>query len=74
VSNLHHGVVVDANDPHGELRLKVQVPAVTGEQSVWALPFVAARDMRAPGVGERVWVAFEQDDAERALWMGSMSV
>jgi Type VI secretion system/phage-baseplate injector OB domain len=74
VSDLHHGVVIDANDPNGELRLKVQVPAVLGEKSIWALPFVAGRHYSPPAVGERVWVAFEQDDTERALWMGSMSV
>ncbi|HKO88834.1 MAG TPA: phage baseplate assembly protein V [Burkholderiales bacterium] len=74
MSDLHQGVVIDANDPHGELRLKVQVPTVLGEKSIWALPFVAGRHYSAPAVGERVWVAFEQDDTERALWMGSMSV
>ena len=74
MSDLHHGVVIDANDPQGELRLKVQVPAVLGEKSVWALPFVAGRHYSPPSVGERVWVSFEQDDVERALWMGSMSV
>ncbi|HKY01149.1 MAG TPA: phage baseplate assembly protein V [Burkholderiales bacterium] len=74
MSNLHHGVVIDANDPDGELRLKVQVPAVLGEQSVWAWPFVAGSGAKKPRVGERVWISFEQDDVERAIWMGSMSV
>lgn len=74
VSHLHHGVVVEIDDPRGEFRVKVQVPAVLGEKSVWALPFVAGLGSKIPTVGERVWVSFEQDDTERALWMGSMSV
>jgi len=74
MSDLHHGVVIDIDDPQGELRLKVQVPARTGEEGVWAWPFVAGRGTITPAVGERVWVAFEQDDVERAIWMGSMSV
>lgn len=74
MSNLHQGVVIDSNDPQGELRVKVQVPTVLGEKSIWALPFVYGRSYSPPSVGERVWISFEQDDVERAIWMGSMSV
>jgi hypothetical protein len=69
VPQLHRGVVTDTQDPHGELRLKVQVPSVLGEKEIWAWPFVGGRGFKAPSSGAGVWVWFEQGDCDRALWL-----
>ena len=70
--NLHRGVVVDAQDPYGEMRLKVQVPDRLGTREIWAWPFVGGRRFNAPASGAGIWVMFEQGDVDRALWVGLM--
>lgn len=68
----HHAKVVDAHDPQGELRLKLQVPEVLGSREIWAWPLIGGRRYTAPAEGAGVWVWFEEDDVERPLWIGLM--
>lgn len=70
---LYRASVVNTGDPMGQGRLQVQVPAVSGGASQWALPCRPPATMRqpaAPAVGATVWVMFEGGDASRPVWMG----
>jgi uncharacterized protein involved in type VI secretion and phage assembly len=68
--------IVDGNfDPLGRGRLRVKVPAVFGDDAVWALP---CAPYAGSGVGffmmppqdAHVWVEFVGGDANRAIWSG----
>jgi hypothetical protein len=69
----HRGTVVQNLDPSGLARLQVQVPAVLGAVSVWALPALADARLAnyvPPEVGAAVWVEFEGGDPSRPIWTG----
>lgn len=72
------GSVVDNEDPDGRGRLKVQVPALLGDQATdWALPCFPfggidqAGTYFVPPVGALVWVEFEQGDLSYPIWTGT---
>jgi hypothetical protein len=68
---LYRGVVVDATDPQTLHRLLVEVPTVLGTRPIWALPCVPpAAGASLPGVGAVVWIAFEEGDVHRPVWLG----
>ncbi|MFO7190377.1 MAG: phage baseplate assembly protein V [Pseudomonadota bacterium] len=69
---LHRAKVVDSYDPQGELRLRLLVPDVLGDRTIWAWPWVSGPCLSAPEAGSSVWVWFEEDDVERALWLGAV--
>jgi uncharacterized protein involved in type VI secretion and phage assembly len=71
----YRGTVVDNQDSTGRGRLKVQVPAVLGGLSVWAMPCVPyAGDgvgfYSLPDAGAGVWVDFEAGDPSYPVWTG----
>lgn len=71
----YRGVVKDNQDPTGRGRLEVLVPAVMGEQPVWAMPCVpyAGKNMglyTIPEAGTGVWVEFEAGDPSYPIWVG----
>ena len=71
----YRGTVTDNNDPTGRGRLEVLVPAVMGEQPVWALPCApyAGNNMgiyMVPEPGTGVWVEFEAGDPSYPIWVG----
>lgn len=71
----YRGVVVDDNDSEGLGRLLVQIPAVLGDQAVWALPCVpfAGPDVgffALPPIGAHCWVEFETGDISYPIWTG----
>ena len=72
----YRGEVIDnANDPISAGRLKVRVPEIHGDDSVWAWPCVPyAGDQVGwfvmPPVGAGVWVEFEAGDPSKAIWVG----
>ena len=71
----YRGTVTDNNDPTGRGRLEVLVPAVMGEQPVWALPCTpyAGDNMgvyMVPEPGTGVWVEFEAGDPSYPIWVG----
>jgi hypothetical protein len=70
VCGLYRGVVTNDVDPMSQSRVEVQVSAVLGNQSVWALPCRPVGGSAVPAVGASVWVAFERCDAARPVWMG----
>ncbi|MDQ3938818.1 MAG: phage baseplate assembly protein V [Chloroflexota bacterium] len=71
---VHRALVVDANDPLMSARLLVQVPSVSGQQSLWALPCFAPRETAdLPTAGETVWVLFESNDAAAPVWLGRLA-
>jgi hypothetical protein len=72
---LYRGVVASSTDPQLRGRLQIRVPAVAGNDLLWApilQPFTGgAVAMSAPGtVGASVWVMFESGDASRPVVMG----
>jgi len=71
----YRGKVVDNNDPTGLGRLKVIVPAVMGNEPVWAMPCApyAGNNMglyAIPEKGTGVWVEFEAGDPSYPIWVG----
>lgn len=70
---LYRGICVTSADPEALMRVRVQVPQVTGEQSTeWALPCVppGVTATRLPRPGEGVWVMFEAGDVTKPVWVG----
>src|SRR5215510_10895257 len=71
----YRGQVTDNNDPTGRGRIEVLVPAVMGNEPVWALPCVpyAGKDVgfyAIPKVDAGVWVEFEAGDPSHPIWVG----
>lgn len=71
----YRGTVVESRDPEERGRIEVMVPAVMGEQPIWAMPCVpyAGKDVGlytipAPGTG--VWIEFEGGDPSFPIWVG----
>ena len=72
----YRGIVTNTNDPLKLGRLRARVPDVTGDQEIgWALPCVpyAGEKFGAfalPTVGTKVWIEFENGDADYPIWTG----
>ncbi len=71
----YRGFVVANSDAQGRGRLQVRVPAVMGDQAVWALPCVPYAGagvgfFALPPVGAGVWVEFEGGDPSFPIWVG----
>lgn len=71
----YRGLVQDNNDPTGRGRVEVLVPAVMGQEPVWALPCapyggnnMGVYTIPEPGTG--VWVEFEAGDPSYPVWVG----
>ena len=70
---IYRAVVTDAADPLLMRRVRVLVPEVPGEDSLWAMACLTlgASD-ETPSVGDAVWVAFESGDPDRPVWIGRL--
>jgi uncharacterized protein involved in type VI secretion and phage assembly len=71
----YRGVVTDNQDPTNRGRIKVRVPAVLGDEQVWAMPCVPyAGDniglYAIPKTGSGVWCEFEGGDPSYCIWTG----
>lgn len=71
----YRGTVVETDDPAGRGRVKVRVPAVTGELTLWAMPCVPYAGpgvgfFALPDTGAGVWVEFEAGDPSFPIWVG----
>lgn len=71
----YRGEVTDNDDPLKEGRVQVRVPAVMGQETLWAMPCTpyAGPDLgffAIPPVGARVWVEFEGGSPDHPIWAG----
>jgi uncharacterized protein involved in type VI secretion and phage assembly len=71
----YRGLVVDNADPTHRGRLRVKVPAVMGEETLWAEPCAPyAGDgvgfFALPPADAGVWVEFEAGDTRYPIWSG----
>ena len=71
----YRGKVEDTNDTTSCGRIKVSVPAVLGEERVWAMPCVPYAGDKIgsymiPQKGSGVWVEFEGGDPSYPVWSG----
>jgi uncharacterized protein involved in type VI secretion and phage assembly len=71
----YRGLVVDNTDPTHRGRLQVKVPAVMGEETLWAEPCAPyAGDgvgfFALPPANAGVWVEFEAGDPRYPIWSG----
>lgn len=70
---VYRGTVFSNKDPLQKRRLRVVVPALTGEKPTeWAWPLeTSSLKVEPPAVGQGVWVAFENGDPAYPLWVGT---
>ena len=74
----YRGRVTENVDPLGIARLKLDVPAVPGTATLWALPCVPYAGNKdspvgmhvIPPIGAHVWVEFEAGDPSHPIWVG----
>ncbi|MBL8985744.1 MAG: hypothetical protein JNJ80_05720 [Gemmatimonadetes bacterium] len=71
----YRGAVVANVDPLKLGRIQVHVPAIHGEETVWAMPCVPLAGRQSgfvisPEVGAHVWVEFEGGDPAYPIWSG----
>jgi hypothetical protein len=72
-TGMYAASVVQANDPLGEGRLRLQIPQVLGTAvSAWALPMTPY--VSAPPVGSQVSAMFIGGDPTRPAWFGSLEL
>lgn len=71
----YRGLVRDNNDPTKRGRVKVEVPAVLNDLTVWAMPCLPYAGNKVglyaiPEPGAGVWVEFEAGDPSYPIWVG----
>ena len=71
----YRGQVASNADPANRGRLQVSVPALLGDQLVWAMPCAPYAGngvglFALPPVGTGVWVEFEGGDLDYPIWSG----
>lgn len=71
----YRGLVVSRDDPKKQGRLLVTVPALFGNERLWAdacFPWTGpnAGVIYLPPVGAGVWIEFEGGDPDRPIWVG----
>ena len=73
----YYAIVVSADDPNQQGRVKIRVPSITGQQELptWVMPKAAfaAEDagfFRVPKQGEGVYVEFLQGDPRFPIYSG----
>jgi hypothetical protein len=71
---IHRGTVLNNVDPEGLGRMQVLVPDISAEPLPWALPVVPLGVLQTPPppVGADVWVAFENDDQNYPVVLGTL--
>jgi uncharacterized protein involved in type VI secretion and phage assembly len=62
---VYRAIVVDARDPTGNGRVRLQLPGVTGDTEAWAPVAISP-----PEEGDTVVVAFEEGDVGSPIVIG----
>jgi type VI secretion system secreted protein VgrG len=78
MQNLEIGLVIDTEDPTGAFRVRVIIPALLADQSVWARVCQPPRSRGCDGpfrpeAGEQVVVGFIGGDLEMPVVLGSLA-
>jgi len=72
---MDRGIVKDNRDPAKRGRIKVQIPTRTGSASSdWIWPVVTGGYLVIPKPGDQVWIAYENEDPNFPIWVGSAGV
>jgi hypothetical protein len=70
---IYRALVSDTRDPADRGRIKVMIPALTGQSmSEWIWPVVTGGYLVPPAPGDQVWVMFENGDADTPVWVGQV--
>ena len=72
---VYRGVVVDNIDPQKSGRVRVRVPAISGNTDAWAMPCLPGPGKDAAvgvqvQIGRGVWIAFEGGDPDYPVCLG----
>lgn len=82
----HRGIVTNVSDPEGRNRVKCKIPDLLGPdiESAWCEPCIPYLfyvnpetgqplpcGFYLPQVGQAVWIAFENDNTNRPVYMGT---
>lgn len=68
---IYRAIVADVRDPSDRGRIKVMIPALTGQSiSEWIWPIVPNGYLVLPTPGDQVWVLFENGDRDVPVWIG----
>ena len=74
---LYRAKVVQRDDDRQRGRIKVQIPSIMGEgKSQWVeacmnTAYDNGGDIAIPKIGDTVWIAFEEGDINRPVYMGN---
>lgn len=74
---LYRAKVVERDDERQRGRIKVQIPSVSGEgKSQWVeacmnTAYDGGGDISIPKVGDTVWIAFEEGDITKPVYVGN---
>jgi hypothetical protein len=72
-SGVYRAIVRDVRDPASSGRIKVIIPAVSGDSETdWVWPVVPAGYVVLPKPGQQVWVLFEAGDHDNPVWLGAV--
>lgn len=71
IRGVYRALVMDSRDPDGVGRVRVTIPAVSGDSITdWIYPVINAGYVVTPKAGEQVWVLFEAGDVDNPVWIG----
>lgn len=72
---VYRAIVRDNRDPGSLGRLKVSIPAISGDSPTdWIWPVVSGGYIVKPDPGDQVWVLFEAGDEDNPVWLGMTKV
>jgi hypothetical protein len=68
---IYRAIVADVRDPVNRGRVKVMIPAITGQSiSDWIWPVVTGGYLVPASPGDQVWVLCENGDTDTPVWIG----